>query len=53
MTTTIDRETIAVAIAHLMHEYYRLPIHWTEKRDKIMADIDALIDRSILIEMEW
>ena len=50
MTTTIDRATIAVAIAHLKAKHDRMPTHWEARRIEVMREIEALIDRWLLAE---
>ena len=52
MPTTIDRETIAIAIAHQKAKYDRMPAHWEARRIEVMREIEALIDRWILAEVE-
>jgi hypothetical protein len=47
MATIVDQPTrveIADRIAKLKAKHDRLPVHWTEKRGKIMAQIYDLID---------
>lgn len=39
-----SREVITVEIARLKSKHDRLPAHFVDRRDEIMAEIDGLVD---------
>lgn len=43
------RETIEAAIKLLCLKRNRMPAHWDDRRGEIAAEIDALVDRWILL----
>lgn len=50
VTATTTRDELSETIAHLRADRHRLPAHWTDRRDAISDEIDALVAQWLALQ---